>query len=181
MKTQTELNADTLFAFQMALKGHKQFEYQSSGGNWHKKCTVSNSSPHRIYHDIPDGWERSYGDWKGDKDTVLEEVMFYDGEIAERKKETASYWMNYVNNSFADTQHKWRIYAYKLAAKSPEIPEGFTVWNGGDCPIGGQQKIEYIQRNGNRYAALAGDCNWFDRGYANDIIAYRVIEKKVIP
>lgn len=172
MKTQEQLNADTLFAFQMALKGHKQFEYLSGNGKWYSTFDVSAGTPHRIYHDIPDGWTRNDGEgWKGDKDAVIEDVMFCDGRTAKYKDIVV---VGGVNN-FTTPNHYARIYAYKLKAKSPEIPEGFTKHDGGKLPIDGDLRVEAIRILGSKYMGLANHLSW------TDIIAYRVIEKKVIP
>lgn len=90
-----------------------------------------------------------------------------------------AFWFSAENRFACSPEH--RIYAYKLAAKSPAIPEGFILWNGGECPVAPETKVEYIQRNRERYKASAGHCRWAHIQAANDIIAYRVIEKKVIP
>lgn len=177
---QTELNADTLFAFQMALKGHKQFEWKSINSGWLKTDRVTSGAPHRIFHDIPEGWTRHDGeDWKGDKDAVIEEVMFCNGYKTEANK-AASYYSSagYFKH---DSPHH-RIYAYKLAANSPAIPEGFTAWNGGKNPLTKGEKCEWVLRDGSRIMNDFGtDEVWLWYHNSRDIIAYRVIEKKVIP
>lgn len=137
---QTELNADTLFAFQMALKGHKQFEWQTPDGHWNKTVNVSNSFPHRIYHDIPDGWTRHDGeDWKGDKDAKFEYIMFCDG-VRMTSPEKA-FWFSAENRFACSPEH--RIYAYKLAAKSPAIPvieKKVIPWEFATAPLYGKAK-----------------------------------------
>lgn len=178
---QTELNADTLFAFQMALKGHKKFEYQHEG-IWLRTFDVSSIAPHRIYHDIPEGWTHHDGeDWKGDKDAVIEEVMYCNGKIPEDKNQPARFWTDEEFNSFTDSNHDYRIYAYKLAAKSPAIPEGFTAWNVGECPVDVDAKVEVIMKSGRRYTGAAGGCIWKRPELPEQTASYRVIEKKVIP
>lgn len=143
-KTTEQLNADTLFAFQMALNGHKQFEFLRSG-IWTKCDAVSSIAPHRISHDIPECWTRHNGeDWKGDKDAVIEEVMFYSGRILKEER-TAEYWgCKYGINNFtkAESQEN-RIYAYKLAAKSPAIPvieKKVIPWTFADAPLNAKVK-----------------------------------------
>ena len=179
-KATEQLNADTLFAFQMALKGHEQFEFLRSG-IWTKCDAVSSIAPHRIYHDIPEGWTRHDGeDYLGNPDAVIEEVMFCDGNKS-RHGYSIRHWRENKWNSFNCEEVSERIYAYKLAAKSPEIPDGFTPWNGGECPVARDANVEYFQRNRNTYSALSGRCNWGHYERANDIIAYRVLEKKVMP
>ncbi len=178
-KTTEQLNADTLFAFQMALKGHNQFEWQSEvSGNWLKTHTVTAEKNHRIYHDIPDGWKRSYGEWTGDKDAVIEEVMWCDGEIDKQPK--VSLFKIHEPNNFTSEDPQYRIYAYKLA-KSPAIPDGFTAWNGGECPVAPDTKVEVFYRCGETETRNSSGSHWPQTKHRKDIIAYRVIEKKVIP
>lgn len=172
-KTTEQLNADTLFALQMALKGHNQFEFRHTNGSWSITSIVSSSSPCRIYHDIPDGWTRhDGGDYPGKQDDAIESVMFFNGHKTEAKK-AASYYS--VSGYWKHDSPHHRIYAYKLAAKSPEIPEGFTAHNGGKCPIAGDLRVKAIRISGSDYEGIAKLVCW------TDIIAYRVIEKKVIP
>ena len=175
-KTTEQLNADALFAFQMALKGHREFEYQHQSGLWYRTDNVSTRCPHRIYHDIPEGWALHDGeDWKWDKDAVLEEIMTHDGMVSPNKNQTAAWWGGLHGNNFTAENHSARIYAYKLAAKSPAIPEAFTAHDGGKLPIDGDLRVEAIRILGSKYMGLANHLSW------TDIIAYRVIEKKVIP
>lgn len=180
MKTKEQLDADTLFAFQMALKGHEQFEFLSLAGDWRKTDSVSSEFSHRIYHDIPEGWTRHDGeDWKGDKDAKFDAAMFCSGRFFESHS-NASFWINHCsNNYFSNKKTGDRIYAYKLAEKKPEIPEGFIRNNNaGDnsyCPLSEDARVEYIGKCGTRGEEKAGQLFWYN------VIAYRVIEKKVIP
>ena len=184
MKTlsKEQLNADTLFAFQMALEWHKQFEFMHAG-IWSRTEDVHSGLPHRIYHDIPEGWTRHDGeDWKGDKDAVIEEAMMYDGRVSLNKNQPAAWWGGLLCNNFTAENHSVRIYAYKLAAKSPAIPAGFTAHSGGGCPVALDAKIDYILRDGWKgNTKTAGNLFWQTMNTSADIIAYRVIEKKVIP
>jgi len=183
-KTPEQLNADSLFAFQMAMKGHKQFEWKSIKGIWHKTHNVSSGPHHRIHHDIPGGWTRHDGeDWKGDKDAVIEEVIWCDGQRCEVKDKKATWWANVgvVNNW--TTEPEVRIYAYKLAKPSISIPEGFTKWDGGECPVAPDTKVEYMRRDHSTGKDEAKHLRWNHQGmeWNGDIIAYRVIPKKVVP
>jgi len=123
MKSTDQLNADTLFAFEMALKGHKQFEYPAPSGHWHKISDVCSDYPCRIYHDLPSPeWTRHDGeDWKGDKDAVIEEVMFCNGTISPHKGERVRFWSRNFSN-----EPQWRIYAYKLA--KPAVKKKVVPW-----------------------------------------------------
>lgn len=137
MKTKEQLDADTLFAFQMAMKGHKQFEFLSLAGDWRKTDSVSSEFSHRIYHDIPEAWTRHDGeDWKGDNDAVIEGLIFCDGQTDSekgfKKGYTAEWFRSAGNvNSFTDTHPYRRIYAYKLSEK----PEKKVIpWTLETCP-----------------------------------------------
>jgi hypothetical protein len=183
MKTnQEKLNADTIFAFRMALNGHKQFEYQLPDGDWIRNNSVSSNYPYRIYHEIPGGWTRHDGeDWKGDKDAKFEAVIFCDGRISHNKNTTAEFWSK--RNSNFTGGPEGRIYAYKLAEQTPAIPEGFTKWDGGERPVAPETEVEYMMRDRSVSKDKAKSLRWNHNGteWAGDIIAYRVIPKKVLP
>lgn len=146
MKTQTELNADTRYVFEQTLKNKDTKIECFFGGIWQRTTIVTTAFPHRIYHDIPEGWTRHDGeDWKGDSNAVLEEIMTHDGMVSPNKNQTAAWWSGLHANNFTAENHSARIYAYKLAAKSPEIPNptnpcrcvitqtnGVIAWIGGD-------------------------------------------------
>jgi len=271
-KTPEQLNANTIFAFQMAVKGHDRFQFLL-GDSWQFCSSVSNTYPHRIYHDIPEGWTLHDGEeWKGDKDAKFEAVMFCDGRVI-KNENSVKYWSDHYANIFTREDPKYRIYAYKLAKPAwklgnevnghklpdgdkwttpvgkewtaemlPEgtrpimeselrklpndaeyfkpndkewvaslyqdcrateyhtrntfyrtrtpipkpalsIPEGFTKWDGGECPVAPKAIIEYIMRKVTRVIGpdIARDLKWKHRGLEFDIIAYRVIPKKVVP
>jgi len=61
-----------------------------------------------------------------------------------------------------------------------EIPEGFTRWGGGECPVDPEAKISYIMRDGSScsYGSRAHQLDWKHPALDNsscDIIAYRVL------
>ena len=56
-----------------------------------------------------------------------------------------------------------------------KIPEGFTAWPGGECPVHDNPRVEVFFRDGSSDTDFA--C-WFFWGMLNsraDIIAYRVV------
>ena len=131
--------ADTLFAFQMALNGHKQFEWKSIEGDWLKTDSVSSGLPHRIYHDIPEGWTRHDGDeWKGDPRAVIEEVIICDGRVS-KGENSVGYWSDHFSNSFTRDNHALRIYAYKLA-KPAVIEKKVVPWDFASAPLNAKVK-----------------------------------------
>lgn len=71
------------------------------------------------------------------------------------------------------------IIAYRVieAAKPKvEIPEGFTPWNGGKCPVDAGAEIDVVLRNGSQGSGLAGGHRWTHGQNLGDIIAYRVVK-----
>lgn len=67
-----------------------------------------------------------------------------------------------------------------------EIPEGFTRWDGGKCPVDPEAKVEIILRDGYRCFRLghtARRLSWAHPAYhvqwprigSSDIIAYRIV------
>lgn len=81
-------------------------------------------------------------------------------------------------------EHLDRLHAGTL----PQIPEGFTPWSGGECPVSKDQVVELLFReswagDGNGRAIYISDpadyadlTQWKHHGQGGDIIAYRVIE-----
>ena len=55
------------------------------------------------------------------------------------------------------------------------IPEGFTRWDGGECPAKKSARVEYILRCGYSGKCPADRLFWGHAGFAGDIIAYRVL------
>ncbi len=69
------------------------------------------------------------------------------------------------------------------AVTEREIPEGFTKWNGGECPIPDGCTFDVVLDDGRiyrdrfKYAFWATDLRWaHGHGCGDDIIAYRIIE-----
>ena len=59
-----------------------------------------------------------------------------------------------------------------------EIPEGFTKWEGGDCPVAPGTLVKVIHRDGDVLYSVAGDdyaADWTHCDGSGDIIAYRVL------
>ena len=58
----------------------------------------------------------------------------------------------------------------------PTIPEGFTEWNGGECPVDFDCEVEVVFRSGTKYSARrAGFYYW---SHVNgEIIAYKVVKQ----
>ena len=67
-------------------------------------------------------------------------------------------------------------------AKTDEIkiPEGFTAWAGGDCPVRGDAEVDIVLRDGWRNPKDLARANcwiwtWHTSIYDGDIIGYRVV------
>lgn len=60
-------------------------------------------------------------------------------------------------------------------ACAPPVPDGFTPWYGGECPVPGRTKVTALHRDGTTRESNWADClDWTHRGVYTDIIAYRV-------
>jgi hypothetical protein len=162
------------------LKGHKQFEWQTKEREWKRCVAVDSMQNHRIYHDIPEGWTRHDGElYKARASDLIEQVMFCTGELSKSPKgDGCAYnW----DSEFNHKDPSRRIYAYKLAKPAISIPEGFTKWDGRDeCPVAPDAMVEVILKDGEMHKRFARNWNW-EAGLKYAIIAYRVIEKKVVP
>lgn len=72
------------------------------------------------------------------------------------------------------------IVAYRVV-ETPKpkvkIPEGFTPWAGGACPVDLDKKVRFVLRNGpGQDSAAARHLRWEHGDRPSDIIGYRVIE-----
>ena len=70
----------------------------------------------------------------------------------------------------------------KTMTDEVEIPEGFTAWPGGECPVDDEAKVDIVLRNGwrNPKDLARADCwvwIWDAPISSGDIIAYRVVSK----
>lgn len=115
--------------------------------------------------------------WQGgpcpvDLETVVE-VKLSGGDVV-RMQAGLFHWQR--------SSHAGNIIAYRvIEAPKPkvEIPEGFTPWAGGACPVDAKARVEFIMRAGDtNKIAPASVLRWNDAGLDDDIIAYRVIEDK---
>lgn len=69
-----------------------------------------------------------------------------------------------------------------IEVTEPMIPEGWTAWHGGECPVGGDTIVKVIYRNGTeRASTTASAYDWHHYPTASDIIAYRVVEPTYRP
>lgn len=79
------------------------------------------------------------------------------------------------------------IEKYRIKPELPPIPEGFTRWEGGECPVADNVRVEVILRNGDRGSGPAGFWtnfnNWWKHQGApmNNIIAYRPLPPSFVP
>lgn len=115
--------------------------------------------------------------WQGgpcpvDLETVVE-VKLSGGDVV-RMQAGLFHWQR--------SSHAGNIIAYRVVEEEKpkiEIPEGFTPWAGGACPVDAKARVEFIMRAGDtNKIAPASVLRWNDAGLDDDIIAYRVIEDK---
>lgn len=64
--------------------------------------------------------------------------------------------------------------------KAAEMKPRFIAWDGGECPVNQNLKVEYLMRDAGTGAATAGKLCWENYQTTSDIIAYRVIEENII-
>lgn len=92
-----------------------------------------------------------------------------DGATIQQKDQNGKWcdvWMNYPS---WDDVTEFRV--------KPEIPEGFTPWEGGDCPVDPRCFVEIKLRSGFTDCQFAEEFYWKNCGCFDDIIAYRVIKQ----
>lgn len=90
-----------------------------------------------------------------------------DGAEIQYKTPTCTNWNNCKEPSWIPT---WE---YRI---KPDIPEGFTEWNGGKCPVDPKCFVEIKMHSGRENRNFAGDFYWENRECSNDIVAYKVIK-----
>lgn len=64
-----------------------------------------------------------------------------------------------------------------VATPKAEIPEGFTPWAGGECPVDTDANVEVIFADGTKGSCAAKHLRWMNAP-AFSIIAYRVVEQR---
>lgn len=121
---------------------------------------------------IPEGFTPwSGGDCPVDPDAGVDVIMS-DGSVA--GSEASDFDWHHVEGRIGN------IIAYRAdKAEKPavEIPEGFTPWAGGECPVNPGVRVQVVFRNGEIYKFSESplELEWAESGYDADIIAYRVI------
>ena len=111
--------------------------------------------------------------WQGgpcpvDLETIVE-VMLSNGSVVVNRRAGGFDWQR--GNYGGD------IVAYRvIEAQKPQvqIPEGFTSWLGGACPVAASTRVDVVLRNGSQGSGLAGCYRWAHGQNLGDIIAYRV-------
>lgn len=67
----------------------------------------------------------------------------------------------------------------------PEIPKGFTRWEGGKCPVPFGSEYEWLERSGETYTDTHDEegnlWRWVHNGGQDDLIAYRIITPEAEP
>lgn len=101
-------------------------------------------------------------------------------EIGRESAEVATC-INALEIAEMDAEEYARAVEAEPGSDALEIPEGFTKWEGGPCPVADDVRIEVVFRNGLRTTDLAeaysmdGVSCWVHERDEHDIIAYRVL------
>lgn len=94
--------------------------------------------------------------------------------------------------NFADYIWQGESY-YSIEDAAPAIPEGFTPWAGGECPVPTGTPVDVIYRDGSQKAGLPANRNtsggsyeagpefWHNDGRYDDIIGYRIVKPAMQP
>jgi hypothetical protein len=137
-------------------------------------------------HREPAAWEV----WVG-ADTPLDAPMGWQRYSIYESKRQAEVFARTVNSyqvaPFAKIIPLWRHdYAGDVCDIAPPTPkptilEGFTPWYGGECPVGEWDEVRFVLRSGGEeyYISAAQELRWKHLGYGGDIIAYRVLKRRV--
>ena len=68
----------------------------------------------------------------------------------------------------------------EMEGDAPEIPAGFTKWEGGECPVDQNVVVRILYRDGVYEDHPAGDVSWSNHGFGEtiivDVLAYRILE-----
>lgn len=118
--------------------------------------------------------ENEFIDWQGgecpvDPDTIVQvRLSGNDGYFIRRAGD-----LRWHHTNFSGDIVEYRVVKDDVSPKV-EIPEGFTPWNGGECPVPACIEIDVVLRNGSQGSGLAGGHGWTHGQNLVDIIAYRV-------
>ena len=119
--------------------------------------------------------ENEFIDWQGgkcpvDPDTIVQvRLSGNDGYFIRRAGDLR----------WCHTNYSGDIIAYRvIEAQKPQvqIPEGFTSWLGGACPVAASTRVDVVLRDDSTGPCTAGALKWSHLQHKGDIVAYRVIE-----
>lgn len=117
--------------------------------------------------------ENEFIDWQGgecpvDPDTIVQvRLSCNDGYFIRRAGD-----LSWHHTNFSGDIVEYRV--VEAAKPKVKIPEGFTPWEGGECPLPAGTEIDVVLRNGSQGSGLAGGHRWTHGQNLGDIIAYRV-------
>ena len=112
-------------------------------------------------------------DWQGgkcpvDPDTIVD-VMFSDRSVTTNRRAGELDWLH--------TNYAGDIIAYRViepAKPQVKIPEGFTPWAGGECPVDPDTGVDVILADGTSGGSEAKGFDWSHvEGRSVNVLAYR--------
>jgi hypothetical protein len=165
---------------EVLLRSGEKSKAEAGYFTWHHMPKIANGDQDIVAYRVVEDWQipEGFTPWSGGECPV-EPDAHVDYIMRDSKEEIC---LNQLAEQviWKHENQSWDIIAYRIT-----IPESFTLWNGGECPVSVGNKVEYILRNGKRYTSvLIGETLWdrwieavwtHDGGYY-DIIAYRVVE-----
>ncbi len=124
---------------------------------------------------MSNGIPKGFTPWSGgtrpvDPGTTVEYVMDHGGRY--RGVAKVLHWGREQGN---------HIIAYRVVEEEKpavEIPEGFTPWAGGECPVDKGARVQVLLRDGDQSVFYGSALRWSCVDSDGDIIAYRVIEEE---
>jgi len=164
---------ETMVEILLRVGGRTSVKHHAGDVTWHKTGLGGDIIAYRVVEEekprveIPEGFTPWTGGGCPVEVATLAQVCTTN--VVTMPQEAGSFdWRNH--------EYGGRILAYRVV-----IPDGFTPWAGGHCPVDLDTRVQLMLRNGDKPSSAASDCRWLHCGDGEDIIAYRVVDGKEKP
>jgi hypothetical protein len=165
---------ETMVEILLRVGGRTSVKHHAGDVTWHKTGLGGDIIAYRVVEEekpkveIPEGFTPWTGGGCPVEVATLAQVCTTN--VVTMPQEAGSFdWRNH--------EYGGRILAYRVV-----IPDGFTPWAGGACPVDAKARVDVVLTDGTSGSSDACDFDWAHvEGRKVNIIAYRVVEEEKSP